>query len=488
MKYLSAIILFVLAVGYLMPIATPAQQAKSGEIIFEPYLFEATGQKVEAELGRLQVPENRRKPRGHMIEITFVRFKSTAKHPGSPIIYLAGGPGGSGIASARGARFPLFMAMREFGDVIALDQRGVGRSKPNLSCRETYSMPLDMPPTREEVVRITRERSRSCAEYWRQQGVDLSGYNTNENADDIEALRKALGAKKVSLWGISYGTTLALATIKRHGQNIDKVIMAGVEGLDSVLKPPSEVDKHLAEIDRLVREDARLNKQIPDFLLLIKSVLDRLEKEPVTVEVTDPRTKEKVKVVINKYAMQLLTAAAIGTDALVAFPRLYVAASKGDFSEIAPQWVNLSKSSIGSAMAYMTDCASGASVERRRRIQREAKDALLGNAADIVFPDVCDAWYSPDLGKSFRSPVRSNLPVLFISGTLDGRTPVSSAEEVRKSFRNSHHLIIEGAWHSDPLFLSSPKILDVMLEFMRGVPLSKTRITLPPPRFAPLKQ
>src|SRR4030095_14640237 len=37
---------------------------------------------------------------------------------------------------------------------------------------------------------------------------------------------------------------------------------------------------------------------------------------------------------------------------------------------------------------FMTDCSSGASVERRRRIQREARETLLENAADIVFPDV----------------------------------------------------------------------------------------------------
>jgi hypothetical protein len=145
-----------------------------------------------------------------------------------------------------------------------------------------------------------------------------------------------------------------LATIKRHGQNIDRAILAGVEGLDSMLKPPREVQQHLVDIALLVQADPNLNKQIPDFLGLMRTVLDHLEKEPVTVEVTDPRTKQRVKVTINKYVMQLLTASAIGTDAIVAFPRLYLAASKGDFSEIAPQWLNLSRSSIGSAMAFMT--------------------------------------------------------------------------------------------------------------------------------------
>ena len=105
---------------------------------------------------------------------------------------------------------------------------------------------------------------------------------------------------------------------------------------------------------------------------------------------------------------------------------------------------------------------------------------------DFPFLDVCDAWGNPDLGEPFRAPVKSNVPALFISGTFDVRTPVSNAEEVRRGFRNSTHLIIEGAVHSDPLFVSSPKIKDVMLEFMKGQPLSTSRIALPPLRFMPL--
>ncbi len=219
----------------------------------------------------------------------------------------------------------------------------------------------------------------------------------------------------------------------------------------------------------------------------MRTVFERLEREPVAVEVTDPKTKQPVKVVVNKFALQLLTATAIGTDAIMFFPRAFLAASKGDYNEIALQWLGLTRTNFNSAMSFMMDCFSGASRERLRRIEREAKGTLLEKLADFVFLDVCDAWGSPDLGHSFRAPVKSSVPVLFISGTLDGRTPVSNAEEARRGFRNSQHLIIEGAWHSDPLFLSSPKIKDAMLEFMRGAQVTTTKITLPPPRFAPLK-
>ena len=142
-----------------------------------------------------------------------------------------------------------------------------------------------------------------------------------------------------------------------------------------------------------------------------------------------------------------------------------------------------SRPGLGSAMSFMMDCSSGISPERRRQIAREAKETLLGDLMDFPFLDVCDAWGNPDLGEDFRKPVKSAVPALFISGTLDVRTPVSNAEEVRRGFSTSSHLIIEGAMHSDPLFLSSPKIKDVMMEFMKGVPLSTTRIVLPALKF-----
>jgi pimeloyl-ACP methyl ester carboxylesterase len=75
------------------------------------------------------------------------------------------------------------------------------------------------------------------------------------------------------------------------------------------------------------------------------------------------------------------------------------------------------------------------------------------------------------------------VPVLFISGTLDAKTPPSNAEEIKRGFPKGVHLIIDGATHSDPLFLSSPKIKDVMLDFMSRGKVSTTRITLPPLKF-----
>jgi pimeloyl-ACP methyl ester carboxylesterase len=478
-------------VALLLPAASAAEPTQeAGQVKTEPYVFEAANkQKVNAELGRFVVRENRRNPQSRLIELAFVRFKSTSPNPGPPIIYLAGGPGGSGISAARGTRFPLFLAMREIGDVIALDQRGTGMSKPNLVCRQKLQLPFEKAHLREAVLEEYRNQSRACARFWREQGVDLLGYNTNESADDLEDLRKALGVPKVSLWAISYGTHLALTALRRHEKSFHRVILAGVEGPSHTIKLPSNIQQHLINLDRLVKADPQLSKEIPDFLGLMKTVLDRLDIEPAIVEVTDPATQQKVKLTISKSVVQLLTVRTFG-DGEASLPRRYYLLSKSDFSGAAQFWWAMltRQSDIGSAMAAMMDCHSGLSPQRRRQIATEAKSTLLGDVIDFPFPDVCDAWGNPDLDETFRAPVKSQVAALFISGTLDVRTPISNAEEVRRGFRTSTHLIIDGATHSDPLFLSSPKIKYVMLEFMKGQPVSTTQINLPPLRFLPLNR
>jgi pimeloyl-ACP methyl ester carboxylesterase len=476
--------------GFLL-VAGRGQGQKAGDLKIEPTVFEAANkEKVEAEIGRLLVPENRRRPEGRLVELAFVRFKCTSPNPGSPIIYLAGGPGGSGMATARGSRFPLFMALREVADVIALDQRGVGQSEPNLYCLDPVEYPLDKAPERQGLLDAFRSASRVCAERLRKEGIDLGGYNTNESADDLEDLRKALGAKKISLWAISYGTHLSLAAIKRHEGSIDRAILAGVEGLTQTIKLPSNVQKHLEQINRLVRNDPELSRDVPDFLDLMESVLGRVERDPVVVEVVDPRTQKKTKVTINKLTLQILTARSFGGGE-ASLPAWFTAMSKGDFSLAAEGWVDFiggGLSNLGSAMSYMMDCFSGVSAARRRQIGEEAKTCLLEDVIDLPHPFVCDAWGSPDLGDGFRQEPESKNPVLFISGTFDVRTPVSNAEEVRRGFPNSEHLIIEGAVHSDPLFLSSPRIKEVMLEFLKGKTISTTRLVLPPLKFEPIKK
>lgn len=174
------------ALGWLLLSGTALAQQKAGDLKLEAYPLETREkQPVAAELGRVWVPENRRKTGSRLIELAFVRLKSTAQKPGTPIIYLEGGPGGAGTATLRGPAFGLLLALREAGDVILLDQRGTGLSKPVPVCQRTWDLPLDQPANPAMMSRVAVARVKACAEDMRQQGFDLAGYNTVESADDI---------------------------------------------------------------------------------------------------------------------------------------------------------------------------------------------------------------------------------------------------------------------------------------------------------------
>jgi len=155
---------------------------------------------IKPELGRFSVPENYREPSRKRIDLAFIRFRTTASNPGAPILFLAGGPGTSGIDYASGPRFEPFLVLRQFGDIIALDQRGTGLSKPNLNCPRKFSYPTDRSANRKTFVRAYQKFAGSCAQYWRRKGVDLSAYNTETSADDVKELSKNLGDWRLLSW------------------------------------------------------------------------------------------------------------------------------------------------------------------------------------------------------------------------------------------------------------------------------------------------
>jgi pimeloyl-ACP methyl ester carboxylesterase len=461
-------------------------QQQFGTVRFEPYDFKASDRTVPAELGHLAVPERHEQPKGKQIELAFVRFRSTAAHPRAPIVYLAGGPGNSGIDSARGERLPIFLALRQVADVIALDQRATGLSKPNLDCPQKMVYPLDQPAERETLLRMYRDKSAECAAMWRAKGVDLSAYNTNESADDLESLRKAIGAKNISLWATSYGTHLALATLRRHGGSIERAVLMGVEGPDDTQKLPSDIDKQLKIVLDLAKADPTVRQKIPDLKGTMEKVWDEAAKTPVVI----PASGKRPSVTLGKFDLQRLTVDLLGErGAKRWFPATYWGLLHHDYSAtiftaIVNEVAEERQGSVGSAMSYAMDCASCVSAQRRERIAHEAKEFILDHVVDFPFMDVCGAWGVPPLPDTFRSPVQSEVPALFISGTYDGHTSPRSAEEVRRGFSHSSHLVIDGSGHGNELFVSSPEIQTSIVEFFSGrLPPDRT-IHLPNLQFA----
>jgi len=431
------------------------------------------------EKGEFVVPENRANPGSRKITIRYHRFPSTSAKPGHPIVYLAGGPGGSGIGASMGSRRVLVEALREFGDVIAYDQRGTNESGPKMTCSQQYAYPPNEPLDRAKAGPVMAAAMRPCVDKLRADGVDIAAYNTRENAADLEDLRNHLGAQKLILWGISYGTHLSIAALRENAAHIDRVILAGIEGPDDTFKLPSDQQSLMEEIARMAPGD---------LLASARNVLRELERSPKKVTVTHPLNGMSVELVMGPLDFQVEVADRLfAPENYANLPDFITRIEKGDWTALALATGETRFGPVPSVMSVAMDCASGITTARKTVIANEAKRTLLGDAINLPFPEICGAVNVPDLGDAFRAPLRSDVPALLISGTLDGRTRPRQADELRATMPNAQHLVIEGAGHSDPLWLSSPKILEAMKNFLRGERVTERVITLPRMQFLPVR-
>jgi pimeloyl-ACP methyl ester carboxylesterase len=423
-------------------------------------------QATPCEMGWFAVPENRHDPAARTIDLAFMRFKSTSPDPGPPLIVLEGGPGGPGIETFS-ALPDRYLCLREFGDVVVFDQRGVGYSRPTLRGPFRLELPLDRVITREEFVEEFLRKTGVTAAFWREQGVDLSGYTTEENADDVAALMEALGYSTFRTLGGSYGSHLSLAVIRRHAERIDRSFICMVEGTNDTYKLPSTIDRVLRRIAAMAATAPELEGRVPDLVGLMVGVFERLHKEPAEVD----------GVVFDDFDVMSVTANAIGVKAfLQKLPALYLAAKSGDFSWWASHVRELRTDPLPNLMSLVMDCASGVSAERLARIEVEAQTAILGDLINLPFPEVCPVIAGPDSGSAFREPVRSTVKALFASGDIDARTPPENALEVMKGFPGSQHILVENAAHR--FVHDNPVVFGALSDFMQDRPVTVTSARL----------
>jgi pimeloyl-ACP methyl ester carboxylesterase len=444
-----------------------------------PFRFKGwRGQETDAERGFFEVPEDRRVPGSRKIRLSYVRFASTAAKPGPPIIYLAGGPGGAGTQAAAGPRYPIFMALRAVADVIAFDQRGVGLSNA-IPARPASTRP---PPafTQAELTPWFRKEFQDAWADWTKAGVAMTGYNTEQNADDIDDLRRHLGAEKIDLWGISYGTHLALSILKRHGDRVNRVALASLEGQDQTVKRPVRTDELLRHVDSLLAADPAIRAAVPDLPALMRRVHTRMEAQPLLTKVTMRGQPAEIR--MGGYGVQMLAGGLIANpDSLALLPGLYLALDAGRTEVLAPLMGDVANLLTVTGMPEAMDLASGISPRKLALVRREAQTAILGDTLNFPMPQLLGSVPRVDLGEGFRSSIRIDHPALLVAGTLDGRTALPEQDEVAAQFRNRSRVIVENAGHN--VFEAHPDVQGLLVRFFRGEPVADTRLSLPPPKF-----
>lgn len=469
------------------PLALAAPPAESPTGLEERTVETSGGQQIRASFGRLTVPEVRSDPDSRNIELAFVRLHSESNAPVPPVVYLAGGPGGSSTWQAENPEFlSHWTGILELTDVILLDQRGTGRSEPSMRYRWDGEPPLrafaDEVVARDHFLEMSRRGREALIE----RGIDPRGYTSVESADDVDALRRALGEERISLFGFSYGTHLALAVLRRHGEHIESAILSGIEGPDHTRKLPLNMDTAFERLALMVAADDQIGPRIPDLMALLDRVLAKLDAEPMVVPVAggDGQT---FQLPIGSWGLKLILRRDIGDASdLPVFPRLLHSIDQGDSSVL--EWFVQKRAggAIGiNGMTMLVDGASGMTRARHAMIEEQNERSRFGSVVNFPFPEVNQVWQPNDLGDRYRGPLVSDARTLFLSGTLDWNSPPQQAEEIRWGFSNATHLVVENAGHEQ--VLPHEEVQRAVVRFLRGEDVSDVRAAWPPLRFVPLE-
>ena len=412
--------------------------------------------------GYVVVPEDHGMPDGPSIKLAVVVVKdpSDERQP-DPLVLLAGGPGEKVVASAaQTAQFlALFAGNR---DLILFDQRGVGLSEPSLDCSELVGAAFDLLDEIDPEVAMKAEFDAllACRDRLVADGHDLSVYTTAQSAADVAAIRQALGYEEINLYGGSYGSFLAQATMRDYPEGIRGVVLESVWPLETSLlvdRPGNSARMGLKLVDACTA-DPDCASAYPELRTVFFDVIDQLNAEPVPITVTNPLDGQSYAAVLTGDAVYgVLVSTFYQTQLIPALPQAIYDVSNGNYELMTQlsgaRLMLLNLTSRG--MTHSVVCAEDLVGRTPEEVldQIEALPRQLRGRAD---PDLgikygifgaCEEWPVEEADPSFKHPLRSDIPTLVIAGEYDAVTPPEYARLVADKLSNSYLFEIPGAGH-----------------------------------------
>lgn len=395
--------------------------------------------------GSLEVPEDRTRPGGRKLALNLIILPSTGPVRFPPLFDLEGGPG---LPSTHSVGFYLTdgAAYRAGRDVVLVDQRGTGGSNP-LACPE-----LDAPERQYEhlyprrLVEACRDRLAASA--------DLTRYGTDEAAADLDAVRAALGAERIDLMALSYGTTLALRYATLHPARVRAMVLFGTVPPEA--RPPrSHAPAALRALGLIVRDCARTpacQQAYPEFGREAGSAPARL---PASLS--------------REVFFEKLRSLMYAPASAARIPQIVHRAAAGD---LAPFYAATRRTEAGDLAEglYLSITCS----ESMAGMDREATEASMrtpfGNYRLFVQREACRSWPAFAPAADFFVPPALAMPLLLISGERDPVTPPDWAEAIARRSPRARHLILPGGGHVLDGMAGTDTCLDPLIVRFLGDP------------------
>ncbi|GER83119.1 hypothetical protein KTAU_17560 [Thermogemmatispora aurantia] len=423
--------------------------------------------------GVLTVPEDRSQPQGSTIHLAVAIFKAgTAQTDATPFLYLSGGPGGATLSELGPYISQANLQAVTLGHTFILfDQRGTGYSTPSLYCGEIDRFTQ---ATKDE--NLSRQASdaqylqamRSCHDRLTAEGIHLSAYTTIADAQDVHDLIHALGYRQVNLYGVSYGTRLALTVMRLFPQDLRSVILDSTVPTQSNLFTsfPASMQHAFDTLFKGCQQDALCNESYPNLEATFYRLVDRLNAHPVTFN----DLQYGPVLLTGDGLVQWVFTSLYVTSFIPDLPRAISEIDHGQYTLISETYGELLLANdISYGMYYSVECGEDMRYTSLQDLDKTVlvlRPELRAGMQDSLEADyrVCQLWNVPPVPLEQKQPVKSDLPTLILSGEYDPITPTSNALMAQKTLSHSYLFVFPGTGHG--VFLTSSCANLIIGEFL----------------------
>lgn len=426
--------------------------------------------------GYLIVPENRADPGGNEVRLHVAIFTAEADKPApDPIVYLEGGPGGHILEALEFGFEERFAPFLEKRDLIIFDQRGAGLSEPSLACPEVQALGielLDDDLTAEEYNDLEQVELQKCHDRLVGDGIDLSAYNTAENAADVNDLRGVLGYEEWNLYGISYGTRLALTVMRDHPGGVRSVVLDSTVPLelDLLTETPASAQRAFDGLFAGCAAHIGCAATFPELEAEFDDLVQRLDADPIDIDIDDFVSGDTYPGILRgEDIVELMFQSLYSEELIPLLPEAVADAHAGDY-----QTFETLASLFFTNEAFFT-IGMYLSVQCREEYAFTPVEDVVAAAAQhpdvaALFEDTpgefeeCGVWGAGSGDPVESEAVVSDIPTLIMGGEFDPITPPAFGRLVASSLPNSTFFEFPGLAHGVSSAADCP--LAIMVSFV----------------------
>ena len=477
---LFAVLLLALLALLLAPPAHPAaaQTADTpGAFIPAPCMFEGIelgpttldGADLLYECGYVVVPLRHANPDGPTIRLPVAVRRAAAGAP-DPLLLAQGGPGGDAFEV-----FSLLVqptsAISTSRDIVIFNQRGTPYAEPELTCPETdAALAGILAADSEEGERLYNEAMAACYDRLRAEGIDLSAFNSLENAADVPLIARALGYEEYNFYGVSYGTLLGLHLMRNHPEGLRSVILDSVAPTDVnfLSEIAASEDRVFGEVFAACTADPACAAAYPNLEERFYALVARFNDTPVDLTLTDPETGQKYDTYLDGRGLRSVLYQLLYVPRMAAvLPRVIADIEAGDLRYIEAMWPLLVFDQlVAEGMYNSVICAEDADIDLAAIPLAGLRPEIAATAFDDLqsIIDGCVRWQVDPLPASVDAPVVSDIPTLLLSGRFDPVTPPAFAQAAAAGLSNATVLVDPTAAHG--VAFQSECVNGIILDFL----------------------